>query len=79
METAIDRLKTKIFEFHETEMMPPTWVKLHPHTYKSLRRDSEPSYTPETGTLSPIMGLTVHIDPSKDLDYIEVGREVGDY
>ncbi len=75
MEKAIDLLKLKIHEFEEAEMMPPTWVKLHPHSYMRLRYDIEPSYTAETGTPSPIMGMAVHIDTSKGSDYIEVGRD----
>lgn len=78
MGNAIDRLKLKITEFEQTEMKGPTHVTLHPHAYMALRYDLQPSHTgliAENVTPSPVMGMEIRIDASKDSDFMEVGRD----
>jgi hypothetical protein len=71
----IERLESKIYEFKEAKMKSPTWVKLHPHVYRSLRLELPPSLVSGIEEPLPIMGMEVREDATKEKTFMEVGAD----
>ncbi|RUR48777.1 hypothetical protein [Vreelandella populi] len=71
---ATDRLRKNIEEFHEVELMPPSWVKLHPDMWADLQIEIGPRLD-LTESQDKIMGLEMRVDASMAADYMQVGRD----
>lgn len=71
----IDRLKERIDEFEHAELMPPSWVSLHPHVYHQLQTELQECDITAFNKPAPIMGLDPRIDASRDREYMNVGRD----
>ncbi|MFJ5538519.1 hypothetical protein [Vreelandella titanicae] len=78
MGPTVDKLNQQIEEFHEVEMMPPAWVKLHPRMRAELLHELGPrhdAYHARTGPPMTIMGLEMRVDASLAADFMHVGRD----